>query len=103
MNDLSGKVAIVGVDESDAIGVVPDKSAMQLHAVRGRQVAAGYRHGGVVQVLLNGRIHSLWHNKRQSYGKVCRGTRLNTRRFRALMRPCCVLFSRRSCSAPQFR
>ena len=28
----SGKVAIVGVDESDRIGVVPDKSILQLHA-----------------------------------------------------------------------
>lgn len=29
---LSGKTAIVGVAESDKIGLVPDKSAMQLHA-----------------------------------------------------------------------
>jgi len=29
---LSGKVAIVGVAESDQIGLVPDKSAIQLHA-----------------------------------------------------------------------
>ena len=33
---LSGKVAIVGVDESDQIGVVPDKSAMQLQAEAAR-------------------------------------------------------------------
>jgi acetyl-CoA acetyltransferase len=33
---LSGKVAIVGVDESDRIGVVPDKSAIQLHAEAAR-------------------------------------------------------------------
>jgi acetyl-CoA acetyltransferase len=32
VRDLSGKVAIVGVDESDEIGVVPNKSSMQLHA-----------------------------------------------------------------------
>src|SRR5919199_484051 len=31
-SSLSGKVAIVGVDESDRIGVVPDKSMLQLHA-----------------------------------------------------------------------
>jgi hypothetical protein len=29
---LSGKVAIVGVDESDRIGAVPDTSMLQLHA-----------------------------------------------------------------------
>ena len=32
MNNISGKVAIVGAAESDKIGVVPDKSVMQLHA-----------------------------------------------------------------------
>ena len=31
-SSLPGKVAIVGVDESDRIGVVPDKSMLQLHA-----------------------------------------------------------------------
>ena len=31
-NRISGKVAIVGVAESDQIGQVPDKSAIQLHA-----------------------------------------------------------------------
>jgi acetyl-CoA acetyltransferase len=36
VSDLSGKVAIVGVAESDKIGVVPDKSAMQLHAEAAR-------------------------------------------------------------------
>ena len=36
MRDISGKVAIVGVDESDQIGVVPDKSALQLHAEAAR-------------------------------------------------------------------
>jgi acetyl-CoA acetyltransferase len=36
MNDLSGKAAIVGVDESDRIGVVPDRSTMQLHAEAAR-------------------------------------------------------------------
>ena len=36
MSDLSGKVAIVGVDESDKIGLVPDKSALQLHAEAAR-------------------------------------------------------------------
>ena len=36
MKDISGKVAIVGVDESDQIGVVPDKSALQLHAEAAR-------------------------------------------------------------------
>ncbi|MBA2448703.1 MAG: thiolase [Chloroflexi bacterium] len=36
MNEISGKVAIVGVDESDQIGVLPDKSAMQLHAEAAR-------------------------------------------------------------------
>jgi len=32
MNSISGKVAIVGAAESDKIGVVPDKSVLQLHA-----------------------------------------------------------------------
>ncbi len=32
MNNISGKVAIVGVAESDQIGIVPNKSAIQLHA-----------------------------------------------------------------------
>src|SRR5712692_1445796 len=32
MNNISGKVAIVGAAESDKIGVVPDKSVIQLHA-----------------------------------------------------------------------
>ncbi|MCA1554955.1 MAG: thiolase, partial [Chloroflexi bacterium] len=32
MNNVSGKAAIVGVAESDQIGVVPNKSAIQLHA-----------------------------------------------------------------------
>ncbi len=32
MNNISGKVAIVGVAESDQIGVLPDKSVLQLHA-----------------------------------------------------------------------
>ena len=32
MDTLTGKVAIVGVDESDEIGVVPQKTALQLHA-----------------------------------------------------------------------
>lgn len=32
MNSISGKVAIVGVAESDKIGIVPDKSVLQLHA-----------------------------------------------------------------------
>jgi acetyl-CoA acetyltransferase len=36
MKDLSGTAAIVGVDESDRIGVVPDKSTMQLHAEAAR-------------------------------------------------------------------
>src|SRR5205823_5827677 len=31
-DELSGKVAIVGVAESDQIGLVPNKSALQLHA-----------------------------------------------------------------------
>ena len=33
---LSGKVAIVGVDESDEIGVIPEKSTLQLHAEAAR-------------------------------------------------------------------
>jgi acetyl-CoA acetyltransferase len=33
---LSGRVAVVGVDESDAIGTLPDKTAMQLHAEAAR-------------------------------------------------------------------
>ncbi len=37
---ISGKVAIVGVDESDQIGLVPDKSAMQLHAEAARNALA---------------------------------------------------------------
>src|SRR5512144_1906442 len=32
MNNIVGKVAIVGAAESDKIGVVPDKSLIQLHA-----------------------------------------------------------------------
>ncbi|MBI3734167.1 MAG: thiolase, partial [Chloroflexi bacterium] len=32
MNNISGKVAIVGVAESDKIGIVPDRSLIQLHA-----------------------------------------------------------------------
>ncbi len=32
MNNISGKVVIVGVAESDQIGIVPDKSVLQLHA-----------------------------------------------------------------------
>jgi acetyl-CoA acetyltransferase len=36
VSDISGKVAIVGVDESDQIGLVPDKSAIQLHAEAAR-------------------------------------------------------------------
>jgi acetyl-CoA acetyltransferase len=40
MSNLSGKVAIVGVAESDKIGVVPDKSAMQLHAEAARNALA---------------------------------------------------------------
>ena len=32
MNNISGKVAIVGAAESDKIGIVPDKSVLQLHA-----------------------------------------------------------------------
>ncbi|MBI3538643.1 MAG: thiolase [Chloroflexi bacterium] len=31
-NNISGRVAIVGVAESDQIGIVPDKSVLQLHA-----------------------------------------------------------------------
>jgi acetyl-CoA acetyltransferase len=37
---LSGAVAIVGVDESDAIGVLPNKTAMQLHAEAARNALA---------------------------------------------------------------
>ncbi len=37
---LSGKVAIVGVDESDEIGVVPSKSTLQLHAEAARNALA---------------------------------------------------------------
>src|SRR5919197_1446995 len=36
MNNLSGKAAVVGVDESDQIGVVPNKTALQLHAEAAR-------------------------------------------------------------------
>jgi acetyl-CoA acetyltransferase len=36
VKDLCGEVAIVGVDESDQIGVVPDKPALQLHAEAAR-------------------------------------------------------------------
>ena len=32
MNNISGKVAIAGAAESDKIGIVPDKSVLQLHA-----------------------------------------------------------------------
>jgi len=32
VNNISGKVVIVGVAESDQIGIVPDKSVLQLHA-----------------------------------------------------------------------
>ncbi len=37
---LSGKVAIVGVDESDEIGILPHKSALQLHAEAARNALA---------------------------------------------------------------
>jgi acetyl-CoA acetyltransferase len=33
---LSGRAAVVGVDESDAIGTLPEKTAMQLHAEASR-------------------------------------------------------------------
>jgi acetyl-CoA acetyltransferase len=36
MSDLPGQVAIVGVDESDQIGVVPGKSTIQFHAEAAR-------------------------------------------------------------------
>jgi acetyl-CoA acetyltransferase len=46
---VSGKVAIVGVDESDGIGVVPGASTMQLHAEAARNALrdAGLRPGDV--------------------------------------------------------
>ncbi|MEE8346883.1 MAG: thiolase, partial [Dehalococcoidia bacterium] len=37
---LSGKVAIVGADESDEIGIVPHKSTLQLHAEAARNALA---------------------------------------------------------------
>ncbi|MCH7577649.1 MAG: RsfS/YbeB/iojap family protein [Chloroflexi bacterium] len=37
---LSGKVAIVGADESDEIGIVPSKSSLQLHAEAARNALA---------------------------------------------------------------
>ena len=40
MKHLSGKVAIVGVAESDSIGKVPDKPAIQLHAEAARNALA---------------------------------------------------------------
>ena len=36
LKELRGKVAIVGASESDAIGVLPDKSALTLHAESAR-------------------------------------------------------------------
>ena len=40
MADLSGKVAVAGVDESDELGVVPHKTALQLHAEAARNALA---------------------------------------------------------------
>lgn len=40
MHPLSGKVAIVGVDESDEIGILPHKTALQLHAEAARNALA---------------------------------------------------------------
>jgi acetyl-CoA acetyltransferase len=44
VSELSGKVAIVGVDESDKIGLVPDKSSIALHAEAARNAL---RDGGL--------------------------------------------------------
>ena len=40
---LSGRVAIVGADESDEIGIVPHKSTLQLHAEAARNALADAR------------------------------------------------------------
>ncbi|MBM4257508.1 MAG: thiolase [Deltaproteobacteria bacterium] len=58
--DLSGKFAIVGVAESDEMGTVPNKSALQLHAEAARNAIAdaGLTKNDVDAVFSAGRIFS---------------------------------------------
>jgi acetyl-CoA acetyltransferase len=58
--DLSGKFAIVGVAESDEMGTVPDKSALQLHAEAARNAIAdaGLTKNDVDAVFSAGRMFS---------------------------------------------
>ncbi len=58
--DLSGKFAIVGVAESDEMGTVPNKSALQLHAEAARNAIAdaGLTKNDVDAVFSAGRMFS---------------------------------------------
>jgi acetyl-CoA acetyltransferase len=58
--DLSGKFAIVGVAESDEMGTVPHKSALQLHAEAARNALAdaGLTKNDVDAVFSAGRVFS---------------------------------------------
>ena len=58
--DLSGKFAIVGVAESDEMGTVPHKSALQLHAEAARNaiIDAGLTKSDVDAVFSAGRMFS---------------------------------------------
>jgi len=58
--DLSGKFAVVGVAESDEMGAVPNKSALQLHAEAARNAIAdaGLTKNDVDAVFSAGRIFS---------------------------------------------
>jgi acetyl-CoA acetyltransferase len=58
--DLSGKFAIVGVAESDEIGTVPHKSALQLHAEAARNAIAdaGLTKNDIDAVFSAGRVFS---------------------------------------------
>src|SRR5437867_9771316 len=56
--DLSGKFAIVGVAESDEMGIVPHKSALQLHAEAARNAItdAGLSKSDIDAVFSAGRM-----------------------------------------------
>jgi acetyl-CoA acetyltransferase len=58
--DLSGKFAIVGVAESDEMGTVPHKSALQLHAEAARKAIAdaGLAKNDIDAVFSAGRVFS---------------------------------------------
>lgn len=58
LKDLSGKCAIVGVAESDEMGILPHKSALQLHAEAARNAIAdaGLRKNDIDAVFSAGRL-----------------------------------------------